>query len=117
MIRAALIEPFTPVVEIVEVDKDDWAAVQRLVSGGTMTVDLESVTLPGAILLVDEHGKLKGDPFNQIATSLVRPRLGDDFIVGRALLFGPPVDEELSSVTSDWIERILALGATIKEST
>lgn len=55
---------------------------------------LEAVAMPnGCFMYVNEEGKLHGLPQNPRADALVREYLRpDDYIVGNAVIFGPPDD-------------------------
>lgn len=51
---------------------------------------VEAVRIPGAVIWVDEEGKLKGKPMNPRATALARigRAIGADFLAGDTLVVG-----------------------------
>lgn len=71
---------------IVKLDyiEDDLRALQNAVGGYIETVGL----IDDAVMIVDEEGRLKGKPYNQIASLIAQTG-----IVGTALIVGVDGDE------------------------
>lgn len=92
------------VAEIVDV-QNELEALQAAVGGYIETIGLQG----GAVMIVDEEGRLKGYPTNSLA-SLVA---GTD-IVGTALIVGAD-DDEFDDVPDLYIESILLLSDVLNE--
>lgn len=98
----------TGTVEIVEIEKSTSLLQMQAAVGGY----IEILTLTDEVAMVlDEEGKLKGRPFNDIAIRLpqhfavgLRP---GDMIVGDVLLIG---NEEEADVPADVVDLLERLG-------
>lgn len=97
--------------------KGDWEEYQRLVDG---FFEVVWIRLPGRVMLVDEEGKLKGKPYNPLATLLYSSCSGIfDFIVGDAILLklervgeyqeldSVPMTEEEADELMDWFHYVI----------
>ena len=85
--------------------QNELEALQEAIGGY-----IESITLDyGAVMIVDEEGRLKGKPLNDLASIIAGTS-----IVGKALIVGCD-GEEFSDVPEMYIECILLLSDVLNE--
>ena len=73
-----------------KIQVDSFEQVKKIISNYDGNIGIEVVTLQdGTALLIDEDGKLKNLPYNDLASALAHEKKGiypSDFIVGDAIL-------------------------------
>lgn len=83
----------SPEVVVLTDGADELAFLQGIVGG---YIEAVTVTENGYTLFVNEEGALRGLPVNEVATGLARTP-----VVGDAVLAGPELDGETTSVDLD----------------
>lgn len=98
-------------VELVDLDDDHLLAQLQDAVGGT--IEMLEVTL-ACDLVIDEEGKLKGYPRNNVATALAEALdvglAPDDYIAGPAVLIGTNGDGDLGPVPAHVAEALISVG-------